>query len=250
MKKICSRLLISLDAVLDTRSGTLLLIDPEAGSKIIKNKYYASRVWDDFPIIDMNKFRKIYAERDKSVLKYSSMTNAIGIVRDFVQRVMNKNLNSPVEMDVEIHLNVHPYKLTDEERKLLVIAISSKLHLSPKVIVVDYSPEYLNPLFVRNTYNTMVLYDFTDWIEIHSKNELIKKYSIPEVTIFTPALLKFKDEQVPENLSEMFTNAMAGFQPFVNIVFLPIDIFCTYLANKPTSLTTPKSSKDEVSEKG
>lgn len=243
MNKICTRILISLDALLDTRSGALFRLDSDATSRLLKSRYYAGRVIDDFPGVDMAKYKAIYDQRDKRVLKYSSITNTVGIVHDFVQRVMNKNLNAPVDMDVEVHLNIHPYKLTDNEKKTLIIALGCKLPLAPNVIVVDYSLDYLNPIFVKNTYNTMVMYDFFEWLEIHSANKLIEKHPVPEVTIFTPALLKFKDETTPTNLAEQFTNVMTVMQPFINVLFLPVDVFCSFLSNKPMPLVTPKGNE-------
>ena len=233
MNKVCSRILIDIDALLDTRSGTLFSIDPAAAIATLKNKTYAGRIIDFFPLVDMRVFSKKYANRDKSILKFSSITNTLGILHDFIQRVMNKNLNSPVEMDIEIHLNIHPFVLSDYEKKLLTIALASKLPLKPIVKLVDYSLENLNPYFVKTNYNTLVLYDFFTWVELHSKNELIKKHPIPEVTIFAPAILKHIDTDTTKDLPTQFTNVMTVMQPFVGLILLPADVFCSYLANSP-----------------
>ena len=245
MNKVCARLLISLDALLDTRSGTLFQLDQEASFRLLKSTYYAARPWDQFPGFDMPKFKEAYANRDKKVLKYSSMTNTVGIIQDFIQRVMNKNLNAPIEMDVEIHLNVYPYVLSDSEKHILTAALLAKLPLNPKIEVVSYSLEQLNPFFLKSVYSTLVIYDFFDWIEIHSKNELIKKHPIPEITVFSHALLKHKDETTPVNLAEQFTNVMLIMQPFVNLILLPIDVFTTIMANKPKRPTAPKDGEPE-----
>lgn len=243
MTKQCARLLISIDALMDTRSGALLCLDQSASVRLMKSPYYASRHLDLFPGFDMERFKAVYAKRGKKVLSHSTITNAVGIAHDFLQRVMNKNLNAPVEMNAEIHLNIHPYVLTDAEKHTLARALAYKLPLAADIIVVNYSLDYLNPVFVKNNYNTMVMYDFFEWLEIHSANELIKKHPLPEVTIFTPALLKFKDASTPENLAEQFTNVMTMMQAFVNVLFLPVDVFCSFLAQKPSSLATPKGSE-------
>ena len=252
MIKPFTRILISLDALLDTRSGVLFNLDPEAAMVTIKSKTYASRVLDYFPLVDMVAFREKYNKRDKNVLKYSSVTNTISLVQDFLQRAMNMSINSPFETDVEIHLNISPYVLSDYEKSLLVASLSAKLPLEPNVKIVNLSLEELNPYFIKTNYHTLIMYDFFDWLEIHSANELLKKYPLPGITIFAPAIIKHVDKDIPKDLAVEFTNAMMAMQPIVGVIFLPVDIFCSYLANDPAvykkSEEEEKGSKEKDSE--
>lgn len=227
------RLLISVDALLDTRAGTLALMDLSKSAALMKNVHYACRIVDWFEGFDQKEFAKRYAERDAKTLSMSMISRTYKILQDFVHRCFNRSLDTPHEILPEIHLNFYPYKLSEEVQELFLRALQKKVPQAPRVMAVNYSNEELTPAFLKANYGTVVCYDFFDWIEVHSRNEAIKRCPIPEVTFFTPALVKTIDEKFPKDVQEFFVDAMSYFQFFVNVVFLPVDNFSNLLSVIP-----------------
>ena len=115
---------------------------------------------------------------------------------------------------------------------------------------VNISQEDLTPGLLKNTYGTVVIYDFLDWIEFHAVTGLIKKTPIPEVTFFTPALVKTVDEKFPKDIPEMFIDMMAYFQFFANVVFLPVDNFCSVISVTPSSSPQATGGEELEDSKG
>lgn len=233
MNDSIARLLVNLDDILDTRLGALFNINQKATEALLKSRYYAGRHQDLFPGFDMTRYNEVYENRDKSVLSCSTMTGVIVILIDFIQKVMNKNLNSPVVLIPEIHINMHPFVLNERDQALIIMALKTKVPLNPEIIFINLSLEQMNPLFLGNEYNTVVMYHFHKWLEIHSVNKLLEKYPCPNLTIFCPTLLAFKDDKIPTDLIDAFSKAMMMMQPFVNAIYIPVDNFCTFIANKP-----------------
>lgn len=243
------RLLVSLDSLLDTRAGTLSLLDLKKAAELLLTPIYASRIIDQFPGFDQKAFEDLYKKRDKKTLQYSMVTNVLKTIYDFIHRSFNRNLNSPFKVEAEVHINTFPYLLEDKEKDVIANAILAKSPLPFKLDFVRYSNEDLSPGFLKQNYNTLIAYDFQEWIDIHSTNKKIEETPIPEVTFFAPAILKFIDEKVPRDLSQKFIDTMMVFQLHLNLIFLPVDNFCAVIANKPKTDvpkdTSQRNVKDE-----
>ena len=233
MNKSLNKILISIDALLDTRSGTMFTLSPEKALENLKSKMYAGRIIDIFKGFDKAQFDEAYKKRNKNTLKFSSLTNAYQIIEDIIEKKLSAKMSAPEIDDLEVHLNTYPFVLSDKEKLTLKLALSAKLSGNVGIKTVDYSLEELNPYFIKTNYKTLIMYEFFDWLEIHSKNELIKKHPISEVTYYAPALVKHIDSEIPKNLSKEFINIMLGVQPFVGVIFHPVDVFCSFLSNTP-----------------
>lgn len=245
MNDSVARILVHLDDILDTRLGALYKTDPKVIKGLLESRYYAGRQMDVFPGVDMELYLSNYQNRGKEVLSATTMTGIMGLVADFSQRVMNKNLNAPISLDLEIHVNMYPFVLDEKEQAMIVQAVSAKLPLQPKVEMVNYTLEQLNPFFLGSNYNTVVMYHFHEWLEIHSKNENLKKYPCPNLTMFCPTLIKHKDDKIPVDLIDAFSKAMMMMQPFINAIYIPVDNFCTFMANKPNKPDGQKATELE-----
>lgn len=236
------RLYIELDALMDTRAGVLTIMDPGKTAKLMHDKSYAQRVIDAFPDFGEEEYKKRYKERDAIVLKNSMITPAVDIVKDFSSRVCSRRLGTPLLVKPEIHVNTYPYVLTDQEKYAIGLGMVAKMPVVPKVVFIHKKPEELTPGFVKARYNTMVMYDFCEWIEMHSVTEAIKETPIPEVTVFTPALVKKIDEKFPKDPRQVFVDLMSIFQMHVNAIFLPAGVFSSVLAKRDP--VSPEADRD------
>ena len=244
------RLLISLDSLLDTRAGTLCLMDMPKAAKLMNNPQYGCRIVDWFEGFDKEEYQSRYKNRNVKTLSVSMMTRTYKILQDFLKRCYNRSLDTPHELFPEIHVNFYPYQLPEETQNLIINALREKLPQAPVLKPVNISQEDLTPGLLKNTYGTVVIYDFLDWIEFHAVTGLIKKTPIPEVTFFTPALVKTVDEKFPKDIPEMFIDMMAYFQFFANVVFLPVDNFCSVISVTPSSSPQATGGEELEDSKG
>ena len=230
MEVVKSRLLLSLDDLLDTRAGVLCDLNPKLVAELLLDPSYTDRIIDVFKGFNKDDFDKRYKERDKKVLSLSTSTKVGVIIFDFVQRVVNRNLESPFNMDPVVHINMYPYNLSDKEQSYIKAAVLTKLPLKPQIEFVNLSLEQITPQLLKENYKTAIMYHFWDWIEIQSKNENIKKCPLPDFTIFAPMLLKHVDNQLPEDIAGKFADIITYFRLHLGLVFLPMDNFSSFLA--------------------
>ena len=242
MEVVKSRLLLSLDDLLDTRTGVLCDLNPKLAAELLLDPAYAERIIDVFKGFNRDDFDKRYKERDKKVLSLSTSTKVGVIIFDFVQRVVNRNLESPFNMDPVVHINMYPYNLSDKEQSYIKAAVLTKLPLKPQIEFVNLSLEQITPQLLKENYKTAIMYHFWDWIEVQSKHENIKKCPLPDFTIFAPMLLKHVDNQLPEDIAGKFADIITYFRLHLGLVFLPMDNFSSFLA-----ITRPPTPEGEQS---
>lgn len=221
------RLLIGVDELLDTRGGTLILIDPKRAAELFHDVKYSCRLVDQFEGIEDQEFKTKYENRDSTTLKASVLCHSYRLVQDFVHRVMNRNFNSPVKIECEIHINMWPYKLSEKEQDLIVKGLQSKFPYEVTIKAVNYSLEELKPDLIRENYDTVFLYEFFRWVEFHVKED----FGLGTTNFFAPALVKKFDKEFPKDVRKFFTDLMLYFKFHgIDVVFMPVDTFSSVLA--------------------
>lgn len=237
-------MMVTLDSLFDTRVGTIAKIDVDAAAGFLHNPDYSGRLWDMFPGVDQKRFDEEYAKRDRETLRNSQTTPVVYIIQDFVRRCAETSYSRPVSLTPEIHINFHPYDLTEEEEDLIISGLQQVVPLKPEFKKIHYSDEQLNPSFCRSNYNTMVHYHGHDWLETNSKNKLLEEFKCPALTLFVPAKLDKcpKDVELPKDLREYFYSMSIFSQLLINLTYIGVDNFCSYLARKP------KMSEEKITE--
>ena len=178
-----------LDAILDTRMGTLMRIDPKAIPEIIKGGYLA-RDRDAFIGVDPIKFAEMYAARNQRTLSLSYQTPVMWFMRDFGRSVYEQNINTPFLRDPRIVINTHPYKLTQEEKDLIVVGIKHKTKHIDRIEMVDIDYKDLTPAYFKKHLHVVWLYEPVTWLETQSSIGNLNKDTCPGVEMFGPLLIK------------------------------------------------------------
>ena len=119
-------ILIELDTLLDTRLGTVNFLNEDWGNKLAFSDY-RHRISDDFHMyvsdIDMDLYKKTYGQRDWRVLANSAPTEFSADL----PRILDELLFDPKRLNpdatTEIHVNIYPYDLTDNEKVAMVAAL-------------------------------------------------------------------------------------------------------------------------------
>lgn len=218
---------IELDCLLDTRMSTLFNMGEDICLKAVDGKYN-DRITDHLPGIDYNEFKKQYDAREKSVLKNAMVTPMINVIRSFSLSTAENTLNSPFHYEPKVVLNVFPYDLDDDEKKLLSQLITKHCVKLAQVEVISRSPEQVTPLYVKNHLSIVVMYRYDEWLEIHCANGLFPKTTIPSVSLLGPRVsFKKLDGQAPER--DPFKDMEEMASPLIKLNLLPASMFSMVL---------------------
>jgi len=225
-----SNLLVELDCLLDTRLAVLYRHDIKAFEKAMKSQY-PGRVIDAFSGINATEFRKLYKKRDKSDLKNALGTGFVSVIKDFTISTLQNNLDTPFRMAPVITINTYPYDLTEKELELVIMSIARKTKELADVTVVNISPEDLTPLYIKSMYSMVAMYDYVEWLEIHSANGNLKKTTCPDIGLLAPELF-YLDLPSKEEISKIKATGKSPFEameelvsPLIALKFMPAEFF-------------------------
>ena len=247
-----TKMLVELDSILDTRLGVLLDVAPDVVPAILAKDYH-NRLWDVFPGVDFLAYQQRYQSRDKAILKNSWMTPMADMMTDFVKKTLQQTLQTPFHRVPKIDLNIYPYVLTDDEASVILKAAATKTANQCDIEIVSFSPEDLNPVFLKNNYEAVMMYDYQVWLETHSKNGLWKKYSCPQVIVFAPLMMKnpetYDSNLKVESTYQDFVTLSKAMSLYADIQFLPLEAYCwKFNPHKAPTPSTQKDAKDEGDE--
>lgn len=202
-------ILVSLDSILDTRLGTLSLIDSAIVEKILLSGTYHTRDEDVFEGIDKEAYKKLYNERDIDTLANSVLTNIPELIRHLIKVMADQAISRPLYEGSEVIVNVYPYKLSADEQEDIRKAISIHILDIAPVSIVSYSPKDLTPPHCKNTYAMMIMYDYEEWLNAHA--EAFNDVQLPDVALFVPAIY-FANKPSDEELKKVTKETMHPLQ--------------------------------------
>lgn len=219
-------LYVSLDSLLDTRFAILTKM---LGPKIVNipHDVYVNRIREEFPGVDKAEFARLYASRDSSIVKKSVVTNVLKIIKDFSSKA-ELEISKGARVDSAIvNINIWPYDLNRAECDAIVAAVKHYIEGPAEVSVINLSPDQLSASFCKQTYSSMVMYDFNEWMDAQFNpvkllgpvNTVVSHYNLmrvhaevamPNVDLLVPSLLRgaeISDEKIAEEVK-------AGMHPF------------------------------------
>lgn len=208
-------LLVELDALQDTRLGTIALLDPEAACRLVLDERYYKRTTDDFSSmcdITRERFREAYLKRDVETLKHSRLTTAIGLVRAACTALENRIHDTPYVEDISIDINMWPYKLSSTEAEEIATAVGIHVGLPEVIHAVNIPMVELTPVFCRASYTGMIMYHLNDWLGLQA--ELFKQMQLPRVTVVAPELFHDKELQPSDYDSDADLKPYKQMSPF------------------------------------
>lgn len=219
-----STVLIELDALLDTRIAVIAGLGDAALDSVMRSDYH-NRLMDVFENVDETLFNERYQNRDKTVLANAVLTPMGQMLKEFAFKTLKQMVETPFHYQPKIMLNVYPYKLTEDESKVLIASIIDITGGKADVQVIDVSYEDITPSYVKANLSILVLYEYYKWLEIHSENEKFKHATCPEVTLLGPAIYFKKPDNMPNNDTEAFEAMQTLASPLIGLRLLPIENF-------------------------
>lgn len=230
--------LVSLDALMDTRLGTLRRLNEEE-SKAIQAGHYHKRTCDVFDRngskINQRAYEALYDSRDEETLKNSFMTHLPRYLMTLIARLTTQQGMPLLSEQFKIDINLYPYQLSEQVKASIRFAIETYTNNAAEVNLVDFAPEELTVQLIRSKYQICFMYDFNEWLACHT--EEFKTTVIPEVRFICPrlylketptALLQKVDaeEYVWEQMSLIFVG-------LVGVVFMDANLFSIVTENEP-----------------
>jgi hypothetical protein len=217
-----SSIFIELDALLDTRISVLASMGDDVLKAALLSGYH-DRDIDRFLTIDNELFSKLYADRDKTILKDSIVTPMSVLLKEFAEETLDMVSNSPHHYKPKVILNIYPYDLNEEDVNELISTIVQLTYKLCDVEAVNMPYEMITPMYVKSTLSVMVLYEYYKWLEVHSLNSLLKKTTCPEVTLLGPRIyFKPKDHHVNTTIDPFEAMELLA-APLIGLKLIPIE---------------------------
>lgn len=238
---------VDLDALLDTRLGTLATLKDEYAVNALHNGY-TTRDRDEFPDVPYEVFKLAYEKRDADTLAMSTFTNVFTFLLSCLKSSFEEAVTNPNARPIQIQVNTYPYDLEEDEKAAISIAVSRRLKQMADVSVVCVSDAFLTPKYCKDTFAIMVRYDYQSWLKIHHGSHAFEKDKMPGVSIVAPAIYQTRpNEQEMEELKSMnihpFTATEFTMAPFFQLKLLEIDVFCI---SKEILRAKPLERKEEL----
>lgn len=186
-----ARIMVQLDALLDTRLGTLSRINPEGIEALVLSGYQSRKV-DFFQGYDTQQFNEMYAKRDKETLMLSIETKMFLLLGKLVDVLDEQTILRPYHTGVEVVVNTHPYALDEEDKVTIRNTVDYWTKGMAPIKIVTIPPKDLTPEFCKGNYSALVMYDFVEWLTMHIA--AFEHTRMVDVTLYVPAILKMANE--------------------------------------------------------
>jgi hypothetical protein len=228
-KKI-ETLMFELDALLDTRLGTIRKMGVEHAERVLTQQYLTREI-DEFDGISSSAFKELYKKRDVETLKFSTITALVPQLKDLTTFLSEMAITRPYFDGVQIAVNVWPYKLSAEERKDLGDSVSAWTGGLVPVTLINIKPEALTPQLVKTQFAMMFMYDYGSWMEMHSEAFNETRHRCAEIHLVAPAMY-FNEKPDEKTLKELIREAAHPFQaammlasPLVGLELIDVKYF-------------------------
>lgn len=192
---------LPLDAILDTRMGTLAKMGTEHAVRVLNTGKYHNRVSDIFEGVNKEDFREAYANRDIVTLKLSVVTNLVYFLRRIIKdSLISSVINQKVEK-ICFTVNVYPYDFEDVDLvEMLVGCIRFHTYSTATVKIISVPEKELTPEFCGRNFQIMIMYDWVNWVDKHRK--FFETKGIPGTSLVVPEMF-FDEEPTQEDIDRL-----------------------------------------------
>lgn len=225
---------IDLDSILDTRMGTLMVIDSDKAKELITSDSYYTRETEEFDGFDKAIFDRVYQSHDKRILENSTLSNMVFVLRDAVKDMFASLLEHPTYKDLTVYVNTYPYKLNQKEILDIQAAIHHYTDELANIKMIYKTLAEVDCLWVYKHVSHLFIYHYSDWLNLRAK-ELAHK-GLPFTSLYSPRIYferKPTEDEIKLICQELETNDFNHFDflrdmavSLIQINFMPIDHYC------------------------
>lgn len=187
------RILLDLDAVLDTRIALVAQLYPGAAAKLIDGKY-GFRLTDELstfaPEIDDAVFAAAYAARTADLVVDARPTAITPhLNRTIAAMALAHAEGAPTAARVHLDLNVWPYEFTDEVSLAIGRAIMARTGTEVTVDIVNIPPERITiEAILAEQWRVLYIYDWRGWYTKAISTSSMPKQKLNDVQFIFPQL--------------------------------------------------------------
>lgn len=223
---------IDLDALLDTRLGTILKIFPAQATKVMASGYF-SRTLEDFgEFIDMSVFREAYSKRDRETLRHSPISAIYKLVKYYVNKTLIARVSSPMVAKPVIVLNLFPYVLDTEEVDVIIQGLATVLDGNADISVINTDISEVPLEQIKANYTAMIMYEYWSFLEDKAKKKEFEKTQCPELYLYGPRIFLNPVKGKILDRIKNFNAMEAASSPFIRLELLAIENFCMAIDRK------------------
>lgn len=229
---------VELDALLDTRMGTLARMSDDLALKTLQAGYH-HRDTDVFELADMKTYHALYAQRDSETLSKSMCTGLLPEMKRLVGVLTEQAISRPYYGRPKIVVNLHPYSesLTSEDKDEMLKALAVWLDgTSAEVEFTSVSQQSLTPALCKaQGFAGMILYHFNEWMDCHA--QAFKTTRLGDITLFGPAIYSVRptDDELAREIKEAmhpFRAAEMLASPLINLQLIDVSFFSLITSRK------------------
>jgi hypothetical protein len=248
MEASAYNLLLDIDALFDTRMGTLIQLDDEI-FKHLPIKDYRNRQMDDFEKLTGGRVKQAdylakYSARNIETLSNSKTTGIVPILMHYIEGLKERLFRGVDVSSIAIDINLYPYIVPGPIAETIRGCVDS---LMPEYVVsrtVFIDPATMTPTALEYAYNGWIVYNFHPWLEKHHTELLVTKLNglsviLPRLFIEEPGERVIEEHEgtfKPEDRHGQFEMIM---EEYIHLEHIPVSDFCFLL---PGTYTLP----DEV----
>lgn len=243
-------LMFSMDAMVDSRMGTLLTMRDDISS-VLPLKAYRQRTMDDWTAltdgaISHEAFVERYARRDLSVLKRSIITGMVPVLMNYVDTLKERFFRGVDVSSISVDINTWPYILPGPIAESYQNCLRVLLPAYVQIGVCHLSPEECTPTFMKNNYSGWITYDLHPWLAMH-QDELLG-VPVNELAVITPKLFMKEPGEFEGAADDVFTGVDKHgllemvMEDFLHLEHVPVSDMCFLL---PRTYTLPEEEEEE-----
>lgn len=194
-----NRMLVELDALVDTRYALFRRFDPVAAGKMLRSGSYQARFadhfWEHSDLFTKEDWEKAWKERDISLLKESFLTEAIEDLKDAIASI-NWGLRETDPKKISITLNVAPYNLPQNVIDAYREVLETELFMVDEVNITSIPLWIMHPEQIAERYDLLMMYNFHEWLAMFENR--FEEFEMGSTLVIVPRLFK----ELPERGSK------------------------------------------------
>ena len=182
-----NKVLVELDALLDTRLGTVADYGQKPYDTVILNNYI-NRTHNNIsafdPSIDLEEFNQKFEQRDVDTLTKSNLTEMVFFIQKLLGQYLKEAATEPLKKSPKITVNTYPYVLSEAEEDELKNILPVFWGVGVAINLVHIPLANLTPRTIKEQWTQVIMTDFNRWMGLH--HEALLKAPMPTVELIAP----------------------------------------------------------------
>ncbi|AAL83048.1 hypothetical protein FDI90_gp225 [Pseudomonas phage PA7] len=194
------KILIDLDSLLDTRLGTIRLLNKDAANKLVTNgQVYWHREMDDWTkltdgLVTNEQFVEAYSKRGgENTADTINSSIFTGIIPFIIQLIAQSDLNRldgivNANFETCLEVNIWPYELTPDAQDELLYCLHKYIGDHIQITLINTQLTDLTCSRLNSIYSMAIMYNFGEWCKTHVLE--LGQVLMPDFTIIGPKLFE------------------------------------------------------------